>query len=455
MVTVVEICKGVESLSITERASTDFLVVTILPEEMNALKQYGFSLKFDQESGAFYHKTIRNDVMKRDVEIIHYSIGSPGNVDSAVLVSNLLNQWAPKCVVVLGIAAGYHKNGVRIGDILVGSDVVYYSLTKELSTKSERRPKAFPADNTLVRQIQSMADRLGRLVLSSIQQLNGIPTIHTGPILCGESLLKAKNKAEDLLEIQPKAIGLEMESYGVYNACHSHSSRPRVITIRGVSDYGDEEKDDTHHDQASNIAALFFLAYASTCQIDNLSRISIEPIIDRSSSTDTFNYQTDNASVYNIDKNETDYSFVFQGESHNIIHDDLKLYRLREIHPEQNSRIQLGAEIDLRGVLRRSNLLSYSGISLSYILLDPYFHKVAQNIVYTGVLGLPLDDIEFSFHEKVPLDRHLNLLGFLNFDYRVPLAHSFFVGVLIDIGLARGGIIEGNVKIKKMRFETY
>ena len=49
-----------------------------------------------------------------------------GNIEAAASATSLLGRGKPKHVLLVGIAAGIGKNGVRIGDVVVASSVYYY-----------------------------------------------------------------------------------------------------------------------------------------------------------------------------------------------------------------------------------------------------------------------------------------------------------------------------------------
>lgn len=445
---------------ITDRYHTDFLVLTILPEEMNALNQYGFSQMIDVHGRSYYRASIMNNTMNRSIEIVHYTAGSPGNVLSGVLISSLLNLWNPTCVVVLGIAAGYKKNNANIGDILVGTDIIYYSLTKELTNGSEKRPRAIPADSILLSQLRGLSDSIIRVIHSELKKWSELlPQLKTlfGPLFSGESVMKSEAKSIELLTIQPKAVGLEMESYGVYQACNDYPSRLRVITIRSVSDLGDTEKNDDFHEIASGIAALFFLVFASNCDLDRFDKLLINDCFPQLDSKEVFGHFTENESNFHVDMNRDNKLITFEGVSPGVIFlpQEHGFWVLKEIHPDSNSRIQLGTNIDLNGFLKRTSIIGYAGLSITYVLLNPLYDIVASNIVYCKTLQSLIESLEIPISYQIHFDTHYNLLGLLGMEYRLPPAHVYLVGVYVRIGLARGGEISGEIRINQLIHSQY
>ena len=44
-------------------------------------------------------------------------------------------------------------------------------------------------------------------------------------------------------KVDRKVVAMEMESAGIYDAALIHTPAPRVIAIRGISDFADERKE--------------------------------------------------------------------------------------------------------------------------------------------------------------------------------------------------------------------
>ena len=448
----------------TAQKPTDFLVVTILDLEANALNQLGFESNVDANGRAYCTKSVGNTNMDRNVDLVHYSVGSAGNVKAGTLVADLLNLWSPKCVVVLGIAAGIKQNGANICDILIGSSVIYYSLTKETPHGTERRPDSIPVDTALLSQIRMYKDSVLSTVNSGMKQLYDLiarfPKVLEGPILAGESLMAAQVKTEEILVIHPKAIGVEMESYGVHMACQNHLSRPRVITIRGVSDYGDEVKDDSYQDQAASMAALFLLMFASTCDLTFIEQLL--PEAQFALARTYIDYTTEFPDIYHVEVDRDANAFFIKGHSMDFLWPrELAFQVMRRIEVPEAARIQIGAALEVSGCLRRLSIVGYSCLKIDYVLFDVYRNRMARFPVMLSKLEWLFDPLELEVNKKLIQSTHYNLVGLGGVEAEI-VPGPYWVGVEGGIGLVRGGSVAGasvddplTIRVQEIEWSSY
>jgi nucleoside phosphorylase len=82
-----------------------------------------------------------------------------------------------------------------------------------------------------------------------IQQPREYPIVHHGSILSGNKVIKSA-RFRDELSREYRAIAIEMEAAGIMNALP-------VAVIRGISDFGDSEKNDTWQPYAAATAAAY------------------------------------------------------------------------------------------------------------------------------------------------------------------------------------------------------
>jgi len=435
----------------------DFLVITIKDLEAEALNQYGFDLDTDKNGRGYWKEKFTNNTMQREITIVHYMIGEQGNVQASAIVSELLLIWKPRCVCVLGIAGGIKKNGVRIGDILIGNQFIYYSLTKEKPDESEIRPETVSPDPLILSQLRLFKNSFVGLVTRSISKLQaqtlGEPTVHIGPIFCGESVLANAEKTNALLKLHPKGIGVEMESYGVYTACLNSSLRPRTFTIRAVSDCADEEKDDNSQPHAAFLAALVFLGFAQQCDLGFTD--TIQPVLPLVTKRMIADYYHDSPDVYDVSKDEKVGGFKVSGstDTFDMISNQLFLYVVEEFELPFPTAIQVGAKIRIEGQLNRTSLIGYAKLSVSYVVLDAYRRPVAETLGFEKILQLLWSPLTFDLKETISHETHRDIKYPL---FGLPIqfeAGPYWIGVRVIVDILRGGSVRGSGSEKYLEVE--
>ncbi|MEP6672134.1 MAG: NB-ARC domain-containing protein [Chthoniobacter sp.] len=173
---------------------------------------------------------------------------------SATLATNEAARcWMPRAVVMVGIAWGNEKvKGMRLGDVLVASSVQDFDLMRVGVTDNFR----------------SAETQAGPKLLNRVTNVGGwtfmlpdgaVSTQRMGQLLSGDKLIANAEFRDRLLERFDRAIGGEMEAYGVAQACRSLGLEWSVI--KGVCDWGDERKADGW--QATAAAAAVSLCAAA------------------------------------------------------------------------------------------------------------------------------------------------------------------------------------------------
>jgi nucleoside phosphorylase len=187
-------------------------------------------------------------------------------------------------VLLMGIAAGV-RGKVRIGDVVLSERVVAYepaALVRSAGgSKMEPRPEIDRAPHAMIQDVASYL-AAPRRVREAVRKAVGEPpaapagkeeefgehvassiAVGLGTIASGEKLLRDPAKLLAVrAEMHGKTEAGEMEAVGVVEACRRNNV-PWLV-IRGISDFGDELKDDRFHGFAARAAAaalVDFVAY--------------------------------------------------------------------------------------------------------------------------------------------------------------------------------------------------
>ena len=182
---------------------------------------------------------------------------TPGPYSASEGYRRLRQRYAPPVLLLVGIAGGIHPD-VAIGDVVIGTQVIYYDARKETEAGLVRRGESKPVTaelqhrlNDFMRGGQDVAVGPGRTV-----------RVHCGPIGSGSAVVAyaGSDLRRYLAGFNDKTLAVETEAAGFAQAFHEEdsngASRARGwLTVRGISDLADAAKHDGAHELASRNAA--------------------------------------------------------------------------------------------------------------------------------------------------------------------------------------------------------
>ena len=255
----------------------DVLILTALPVELTAAKK-AFNIADDipprvTSNGIHFWPTV---IQRSDGPMtgIVASFAGAGNVNASAITTILLSEFKPKKVMMMGIAAGLREKMV-LGEVIVSDRVVYYESAAALEGgKFAPRPEilrphmstqqnlnTYLATPSLSARLCERGQTMGFEMPASSQAGNvaaGI-SVSSATIASGELLIRDPALQQSFRSLHDKAYVAEMEAYGVFDACEKQ--RVPALIVRGISDFGDGDKDDTFHTIASVAAAIITIDY--------------------------------------------------------------------------------------------------------------------------------------------------------------------------------------------------
>jgi nucleoside phosphorylase len=167
--------------------------------------------------------------------VIVTCLSGMGPIKGANKASAVVTRWKPRHVLVVGIAGGVEEE-VALGDVVVASTIVDYTLGKERDeAPREVRWQGYLADSDLLDAANNFSKGWEDLVRRS-RPGAGVPERRIGVIASGGDVIAAENRIARYREDHPKLMGVEMEGSGVAAALHEDITRPRFLMIRSVSD---------------------------------------------------------------------------------------------------------------------------------------------------------------------------------------------------------------------------
>lgn len=152
-------------------------------------------------------------------------------VNAAIATQLLINKFEVTHIVLTGVA-GALNGQLKIGDIVISSEVAYHDVSSEILTEYHPWMKDiyFKPDSKLLKLSETVA-----------KSLLAPHKCHTGRIITGEKFI-THNEREHLINIF-KPLCVDMESASVAHTCFVNNIP--FIVIRSMSDNADENSSET------------------------------------------------------------------------------------------------------------------------------------------------------------------------------------------------------------------
>ncbi|MBK8002581.1 MAG: hypothetical protein IPK12_01270 [Gemmatimonadetes bacterium] len=176
-----------------------------------------------------------------------------GNSQIVPLYDDLVAEWQPEFVILLGTAGGISPK-VNLCDVIVADQVIGYDRRKITQEGVLHRGSAFPMEAAVLQAINRMfKERRSEPASFAGRGPSGDAMFraHKGGLAAGEAVL-ADGDADVrkwLREFSDKILAVETEAFGFWHAFHQSGLRSRnptqgIAVVRGISDHADIEKDD-------------------------------------------------------------------------------------------------------------------------------------------------------------------------------------------------------------------
>lgn len=262
-------------------SAVDFAIVAALKVEREAVVRRLEDVRCIQsgeEPLAFYvgRLTVPDD--PRPYSVVVVQLIDMGISEAGIATTRTIQRWRPEAVLMVGIAGGI-EGKADLGDVVVAQFAYYYEPAKLLDDRVESRAREFECDRLLYARAQQFESTNWRTVIGVTRpdgsESHGLPSVHFGPIACGEKVIAGAGPLAALRSECPKMLAVAMEGAGVARAAASDASRPRYLEIRGISDLAVSAKNDDWHVYAANAAAAFTVEYIRSRPIPPTSEVKV------------------------------------------------------------------------------------------------------------------------------------------------------------------------------------
>lgn len=245
------------------------LVCAVRKVEMDAMLRLEASWK--TEAGKGHDVVYHLGEFKRStssLSVVGGCIDEMGMVPAAVFTGNLIAQFRPRYLAMIGIAGGVSGG---FGDLLIGDQFWDYGAGKVIrdgqQTAFDPAPHTISLDIGVRAQLCSFAATPGLMANVESGWAGPRPAtrlaFHVGPMASGAAVVQDADFVAALRKRHRKLVGLDMEAYGVVYAANATTRpRPRVFVVKSISDLADADKSDTYQTYASYTAARFCYEFA-------------------------------------------------------------------------------------------------------------------------------------------------------------------------------------------------
>lgn len=161
-------------------------------------------------------------------------MGASAAGGSIITISNAINAFKPKFVLMIGIAFGLDEKTQNIGDVLVSNNIISYEIQKVGDKQVVHRGPRPAASLNLRSSFKNLRNWDYKLPNQEFAQME------LCDILSGEKLIDNRQFRNQLANFFPTAKGGEMEGGGLYAACESNQMQ--WILVKSICDFADGKK---------------------------------------------------------------------------------------------------------------------------------------------------------------------------------------------------------------------
>jgi nucleoside phosphorylase/CheY-like chemotaxis protein len=202
-----------------------------------------------------------------DIRIVAACAPLMGMAIASAITSKMCLQFRPRVMMMTGICAG-REGEISLGDLVIANPSWDYGSGKFISTDGVRTFSPSPIQSALSAMLRKSAG----VICSDSEFLDEVRRKYPGtppktalqaqlaPMASGSAVRSDDEFFDELAENNRKVVAIDMEAYGVFAAAaEMPSPRSEVIVVKGVSDFANSDKNDTHQNYAAYASAAFAL----------------------------------------------------------------------------------------------------------------------------------------------------------------------------------------------------
>jgi len=246
------------------QSNDSIIILTALSIERDAVIEHltGVKLEMHPEVGTDYH----HGIFKRPSGNIDVVVGRTGqtNINAAFETERALQYYMPSHAFFIGVAGGLKD--VKVGDIVIGTDVIGYERGKAEDGIFKPRQQFGASSYDLERDANSFAGSSSwKAIAAALADARFAPeiSVFSGTIASGDKVdASYKSNLHKYIKVNAShALAIEMEGLGFLRVC---MTRPAVksLLLRGISDLvndkGEMDGKGSQSYASKNVAAFLF-----------------------------------------------------------------------------------------------------------------------------------------------------------------------------------------------------
>jgi nucleoside phosphorylase len=268
---------GGANRQVEPNARPDIGLITILPvENIAVVERLQNNPDYVERTGKFTTRQYYLGTAHRADSGFHSIVCTQaleqGNRSIANTYYALLDEFAPRLVLLVGIAGGIHKK-IKLCDVVAVNSIYYYDKRAERHSGTDHRLEAYDIDAWITARFNHFITKHGvptEFAAAAESPSEKFTLLH-GPIGSGEAVIKYKRtKTRDWLrKVNDQMLAVETEAAGLARAYREedlqrHARTHGIFIFRGISDLADAKKEDRWQAPAAanaTEAALQFLRH--------------------------------------------------------------------------------------------------------------------------------------------------------------------------------------------------
>ena len=260
----------VENTTIHRLYNYDVAVICALEEEARMIKESLMGVeqcKVEYDDDIYYSGFFERE--DRKISVVLSFANQMGMVAATSLTTKMINNFAPRYMVMTGIAGGTKPDKMNFGDVIIAETSWDYRAGKDIrkndNTQHLNSINALSIDTKLISYCRNLGQDKAKLreIKDSFKMGDAPGTelqLLIGPVVSGASVITDPEIVKDILENQHREVlAIEMEIYGMYYAAKwAINPRPKFIALKAISDFADSNKGDKYHEYASYTSGKVF-----------------------------------------------------------------------------------------------------------------------------------------------------------------------------------------------------
>lgn len=235
----------------------DIAIITIIPEEYTAvhirLQNPQLVLITDEQPNLYAWEigTVEDVQRKFIFKVVLGMAGRPTGVSANQAITETINRWKPRYVILVGVAGGLPKEDLTKGDVVISEVIWDYEYGKISTDFIPRNNFTYQSDVALYTsalRISELSNEWKKDLGPAPEETTITPKVLSGPFASGDKIIDdiSNDYFIKVLAAWPKLLAVEMEGGGAAAAIElakAKGLKVGFLMVRGISDMPPNSKD--------------------------------------------------------------------------------------------------------------------------------------------------------------------------------------------------------------------